>query len=87
MEPNHCDICFCAGIEDQDNWHGKALGDKGSPALEALKASITNNTTITPLSPEVSAPAINVSNIQLSEPPSYENGQKVNIITKSTTKG
>lgn len=68
-----------AGVEDQDNWHGKALGDKSAAALQVLKDNIANQGPheLTPMAPEVKAPVISVANIKLSEPPKYDQGQQV----------
>ncbi|KAK7102916.1 hypothetical protein V1264_021071 [Littorina saxatilis] len=67
------------GVEDQDNWHGKALGDKSAAALQVLKDNIANQGPheLTPMAPEVKAPVISVANIKLSEPPKYDQGQQV----------
>lgn len=69
-----------AGIEDQDNWHGKALGDKANGAINGLLKTMTNQsqTTLSPQKPEKrDAPDVDISNIALSEPPNYKLGEKV----------
>lgn len=67
------------GIEDLDNWHGKALGDKAKSAVQVLRENLLGGGDhgLTPMSPEVKAPVINVNNIQLSTPPAYKLGEQV----------
>ncbi|XP_071497384.1 transketolase-like isoform X1 [Diadema antillarum] len=67
----------CPDVEDLENWHGKALGDKAEIALETISKLITNKGPhgITPPS---SAPlADNDLTVSLNEPPNYELGAKV----------
>jgi hypothetical protein len=72
------ELCLLVGIEDQDNWHGKPLGGKASDAIQALKESLAGGDhNLTPLTPEVKAPEINVSNIRLADPPNYKVGDMV----------
>ena len=70
---------WSAGIEDEDNWHGKALGDKSTNVVKALKEKMSNKGPhgLTPNPPEVKASVANVSNIKLSEAPKYSMGQQV----------
>lgn len=67
------------GIEDLENWHGKALGDKGKGFIEdpANSRTTAGSHQITPPANDV-APNDN-SPITLSEPPSYKLGEKVKI--------
>jgi transketolase len=69
------------GIEDQDNWHGKPLGDKADKAIEQITSLIKNpdHHKIVPQSPVKDAPVLNVdfTKISLSEPPAYKLGEKV----------
>lgn len=67
------------GIEDQDNWHGKPLGNKTEESVQAISRCIVN-----PGPHGISAPVptnhltqVDISNIRLSKPPSYELGQKL----------
>ncbi|CAB3361572.1 Hypothetical predicted protein [Cloeon dipterum] len=67
-------------VEDEENWHGKPLGDKADATIEHLKSLIKNAGPLQlhPQKPLVEdAPATNISNIQLSSPPNYKLGQKV----------
>ncbi|XP_056638369.1 transketolase-like protein 2 [Diorhabda sublineata] len=64
-------------IEDKENWHGKPLGGETERVIKHLKSLIKNpgklNYTIpAPLS---EVPAVNISNIKLSSPPNYKQGQ------------
>ncbi|CAG9855127.1 unnamed protein product [Phyllotreta striolata] len=67
-------------IEDLDNWHGKALGDQADRVIAHLKTLIKN-----PGAPQVhpqkplkdDAPSVNISNVQLSSPPSYKIGEQL----------
>ena len=66
-------------IEDQENWHGKALGDKGKTAIKELK-DLMSNSGFNGLGPQpvtANAPAVEIGEIKLSEPPSYTLEQKV----------
>ncbi|XP_065351187.1 transketolase-like protein 2 isoform X2 [Cloeon dipterum] len=67
-------------VEDEENWHGKPLGDKAEATIEHLKSLIKNAGPLQlhPQKPLVEdAPATDISNIQLSSPPNYKLGQKV----------
>jgi len=69
------------GVEDVENWHGKALGAKGVEAIEKIKSIMTN--------PEISgieknhrtviddAKAINMEAVKLSSPPAYAEDSKI----------
>ncbi|KAJ7377928.1 hypothetical protein OS493_025823 [Desmophyllum pertusum] len=66
------------GVEDELNFHGKALGDKGKAAVELMKNSISG--TLNGLGPQPvidDAPAVDLT-VKLSEPPNYKMGDKVN---------
>lgn len=67
------------GIENFDNWHGKPLGDKAESVIQAIKDNISEQGDhgLTPNSPEVKAPAVNITNIKLSMPPSYKLGEQI----------
>lgn len=69
------------GIEDQLNFHGKALGAKTDAVIEAISQNITNHGphNLKPASPTCSVPAVDISNIRLSEPPNYELKQGVAV--------
>ena len=63
-----------------ENYHGKALGDKGKAAVEKLKEGLSNvRHNLGPQPVVDDAPDVNLSpgTIKLSEPPSYKIGQKV----------
>ena len=66
------------GVEDLENYHGKALGEKGKAAVELLKSSLTSDGPhgLGPQPVVDDAPAVDLS-VQLSEPPSYKIGEKV----------
>jgi transketolase len=65
------------GVEDLDNWHGKPLGAKSESAVALLQSSLTTKVDVCPSLPTVQVPAVNISNIKLSEPPNYKMGDKV----------
>uniref|UniRef100_T1J4F3 transketolase n=1 Tax=Strigamia maritima TaxID=126957 RepID=T1J4F3_STRMM len=68
------------GIENEDNWHGKALGDKADKIIKLLENSMKNQgvNKIIPQKPLVDdAPKIDITNIKLSEPPSYKLGEMI----------
>ncbi|XP_023239103.1 transketolase-like protein 2 [Centruroides sculpturatus] len=67
------------GIEDQENWHGKPIGDKADGQINGLLKLITNNgrPKIGPKPPSDDASVTDNSIITLSSPPSYTIGEKV----------
>lgn len=66
-------------IADKMNWHGKSLGAKSAEVVEHLKAQLKSPGTpeITVKAPIVDAPVVDITNIKLSEPPSYKLGDKL----------
>lgn len=71
------------GIEDQENWHGKPLGDKAPEALQTLRTRIVNGSvSLKPELPVDDAPKVDISNIKLSSPPAYEVGEKVSNFSR-----
>ncbi|XP_073229015.1 transketolase-like protein 2 [Porites lutea] len=70
------------GVENLDNFHGKALGDKGRAAVEILKKTITFNGPNS-LGPQPviddNVTTIDLSDVKLSSPPSYTVGEKVAV--------
>lgn len=66
-------------IEDKEGWHGKPLGKESERVLKHLQGLIVNkgklNYTIP--RPTTQAPAVNISNIRLSSPPSYQLGESL----------
>lgn len=66
------------GIEDLDNWHGKALGAEGEKIIKVLQSQIKNNTvTLKPKPPTAEAPKVHIGDITLSSPPSYKPGEQI----------
>uniref|UniRef100_A0A4D5R8Z3 transketolase n=1 Tax=Scolopendra viridis TaxID=118503 RepID=A0A4D5R8Z3_SCOVI len=68
------------GIEDEENWHGKPLGDKSEEVIAALRATLKNGeaTTLVPQKPlREDAPIIGLNKTVLPHPPSYTLGEKV----------
>ncbi|CAH1783241.1 unnamed protein product [Owenia fusiformis] len=67
------------GIEDEENWHGKPMGGKAESMIEAIKANIVNQGphTLTIQAPVEDAPAVDITNIKLSDPPAYKRSDKV----------
>ncbi|XP_003745031.1 transketolase [Galendromus occidentalis] len=67
------------GIEDQENWHGKPLGDKAAAAIQAIEGKMSNKrpSKVPMKAPSISAPATVPSAISLSKPPAYSQGEKV----------
>ena len=77
---SECYACICCtvGVEDLENYHGKALGDKGKAAVELIKSSLSSDT-LNGLGPQPvvdDAPSVDLS-VKLSEPPNYTIGEKV----------
>ncbi|XP_024083918.1 transketolase-like protein 2 isoform X2 [Cimex lectularius] len=67
------------GIEDEVNWHGKPLGDKAATVIPYLKSLLKNpgptKVTVQPFKDD--APAVDLSKVHLSKPPSYKPDDKV----------
>ncbi|KAL4717225.1 hypothetical protein ACJJTC_017112 [Scirpophaga incertulas] len=60
------------GIEDLENWHGKALGAEGEKIIKHLQSQIKNNTVSLKASPPLAeAPKVHIGDVTLSSPPSY----------------
>ncbi|XP_068714745.1 transketolase-like protein 2 [Montipora foliosa] len=69
------------GVEDQENFHGKALGDKGIAAVEAMKKKLSGDTV--PNGANLKAvkddvKPVNLS-VKLAELPNYTLGDKVAV--------
>jgi len=69
------------GIEDELNWHGKALGAKADDAIAAIEGQMVDkNVSLEGLSLPVvtdDAAPVDTSAIQLSEPPNYSPTDKI----------
>lgn len=70
---------FFPNIEDEDNWHGKPLGDKADMVIKHLNGLIQNKgkLQIAPPKPAADAPAVDLSNVRLATPPAYKLGEVV----------
>merc|ERR1719273_2522320 len=70
---------FGEAIEDQMNWHGKAMGDKTDAVLQNLMSLIKDPSVAAPAiaAPANDAPVVDIKNVALSEPPSYKLGDKL----------
>lgn len=68
------------GIENEDQWHGKALGDKADKIMQTLQDSIKNSKPVT-ITPEPYAKAelqpVTHGKVLLSDRPEYELGKQV----------
>ncbi|KAL5014443.1 hypothetical protein ScPMuIL_008713 [Solemya velum] len=67
------------GISDQDNWHGKPMGDKTEGIIQAIESLIQNKGPhgVKPASPSSEVSPVDISNIKMSEPPAYKSDQQV----------
>ncbi|XP_053615953.1 transketolase-like protein 2 [Plodia interpunctella] len=66
------------GIEDLENWHGKALGPDGEKIIKHLQSQIKNATvSLKPKPPLSEAPHVHLRDVTLSSPPAYARGQLV----------
>lgn len=66
-------------IEDEENWHGKPLLDESEVIIKHI-TSLIKNDHLTSLKPKAivnDAPEVDITNIKLSSPPSYKQGEKV----------
>lgn len=71
------------GVEDLENFHGKALGDKGVKAIEEIEKLLSSEKDVLKPKPAVEdAPkVVTPEPVVLSEAPSYAVGQKVKELT------
>lgn len=68
-----------SGIEDKENWHGKAIPkDEVEAVINSIQALITNEKKLAPGQPTEDAPPVCLQNIKLSAPPAYKHLEKVN---------
>ncbi|KAG6446176.1 hypothetical protein O3G_MSEX004293 [Manduca sexta] len=66
------------GIEDLENWHGKALGAEGEKIIKHLQSQIkTSKITLKPKPPLAEAPKVHIGDITLSSAPAYKAGEQV----------
>ncbi|XP_072386189.1 transketolase-like [Diabrotica undecimpunctata] len=68
------------GIENEDNWHGKPLGDKTEAVLQHLRTMLPpdiNTFDFNISQPLSKVKAVNINNIFLSKLPDYTKGDKV----------
>ncbi|XP_050480108.1 transketolase-like protein 2 isoform X1 [Bombus huntii] len=71
---------YFPNIEDQENWHGKPLGNKANEVIQHLTGMLKNPGPLGlhPQKPLVNdAPAVDLSNIKLASPPNYKLGEQV----------
>jgi hypothetical protein len=71
------------GIEDEMNWHGKALGTKGVEVLETIKSQIVNNEDGSKLINSKiveDCPNLPTEEVKLSKAPEYTVGQAVSLL-------
>lgn len=69
----------CPGIEDEMNWHGKPLAAKADETVKAITACMSSQGSwgLRPQPITTTVPAVDITNIKLSEPPNYKTGQQV----------
>jgi len=66
-------------IEDLMNWHGKALGAKSEAVIKHVE-SLIKDPAVKPSNiqpPVMDAPAVDISSVSMSDPPSYNLGDKL----------
>lgn len=77
-------MCYIAGVEDLENFHGKALGDKGTEIIAHLEKQIVNQShDLRPGTVTDDAPALCKGPVKLSQPPNYKLGDKVRMGTRA----
>ncbi|XP_077285923.1 transketolase-like protein 2 [Arctopsyche grandis] len=65
-------------IEDLENWHGKALGGESQKVIEFIQKQIKNpKASSAALKPISLVPDVSISNIKLSAPPQYKEGEQI----------
>lgn len=71
---------YFPNIEDLDNWHGKPLGTKANETIQHLNGMIKNPGPLGlhPQKPLLDdAPLVDIGNVKLASPPSYNLGEQV----------
>ncbi|XP_078520724.1 transketolase-like protein 1 [Lissotriton helveticus] len=67
-----------AGVENEDNWHGKPMPkDKVEAIVEAIQKEIKNVTRLCPELPAEDSPKVVIDGILMPSPPSYKLGDKI----------
>ncbi|PSN44938.1 Transketolase-like protein 1 [Blattella germanica] len=67
-------------IEDEENWHGKPLGDKSDEVIKHISNLINNAgpLQVAPQKPlKEDAPIVDITGVKLSSPPGYKPGETV----------
>lgn len=69
----------CPGIEDEMNWHGKPLAAKAEETVKAITEHMSSQGSwgLCPQPITTTVPAVDITDIKLSEPPNYKTGQQV----------
>ena len=67
------------GIENEMNWHGKPLSAKAEESIKVIKGQMSKQEDwgLRPQPITTKVPAVDLTNIKLSEPPNYKIGQQV----------
>jgi len=70
---------FGEKIEDHLNWHGKAMGDNSNAIVQHIRSLMKDPACKAPhiALPPTDAPAVDITNIGLAEPPAYKLGEKL----------
>lgn len=67
-----------AGVENEDNWHGKPMPkDQVEAMIEAIQNEIKNANRLCPELPAEDSPKVVIDGIQMPSPPSYKLGDKI----------
>lgn len=65
-------------ISNEENWHGKPLGDKADEVIQAIRNQMEgDNVVVSIKAPVEDAPDVDITNVQLSTPPAYKKGELV----------
>nr|XP_033778203.1 transketolase-like protein 1 [Geotrypetes seraphini] len=66
------------GIENEDNWHGKPVPkNRMEDIINTIQNQIQTSKVLCPELPVEDAPAVNIENIKMPSPPTYNIGDKV----------
>ncbi|KPJ03436.1 PREDICTED: transketolase [Papilio xuthus] len=66
------------GIEDKDNWHGKALGAEGDKIIKHLQSQMKSQAPqLKARAPLAEAPRVHLADVSLSAPPNYKKGDLI----------
>uniref|UniRef100_A0A8C4MVX9 transketolase n=1 Tax=Equus asinus TaxID=9793 RepID=A0A8C4MVX9_EQUAS len=67
-------------VEDAENWHGKPMPKERADAIiKLIESQIETNQNLEPKPPIEDSPQITITDIEMTSPPAYKDGDKVSV--------